>query len=113
MYRQMTIFDWMPECQPEPPVGAWVRTHGQIIPHIMRKSYIGRKVCIDVSTENNEIYQVGILEDYIPYEGRMRSVIYTGKKQRQLVTHYPGVEIFECLPWNAYEERNRAIGRRG
>lgn len=99
MDGQMTVFDWMPEASPEPDVGEYIERHGQVIPHIMRPRYIGEKVCFDCSTENHRWFQVGILEDYIPHEGRFRSVVYTGKKQRALITHYPGEEIFECLPW--------------
>lgn len=89
----------------EPAVGEYVQSAGAVIPHIMRTGFIGRKVLYDVSTESNRCYQCGILEAYIPYEGRWRSVIYYGKKQRALVTHYSEVEIFEPLPWDAYPAR--------
>lgn len=113
MTGQMTIYDWMPTMRKEPAVGEYVTKHGANICHIMRPSYIGKKVCFDVSTQNHKIYQVGILEKYIPHEGYMRSVIYTGKKQRSLITHYPwtGADLFECLPWDAYPERMAAIGK--
>lgn len=112
MQGQLTIFDWMPSAQQEPDVGAYVTEHGANIPHIMRPAYIGKKVCFDVSTQSRRSYQVGILEKYIPYEGTYRSIVYTGKKQRSLITHWLGREIFECLPWNAYTARMGAIGAR-
>ena len=118
MIKQMSIFDVLSRQEHEehmnmiePPVGTYVETCGAVICHNMRKSYIGRKVLIDVSTQSMTCFQVGIMEDYIPYEGRMRSIVYVGKKQRALVTHYPGVEIHEVLPWDAYEKRNKAIGK--
>ena len=118
MIEQMSIFDVLSRQEHEehinmiePPVGTYVDACGAVICHIMRKSYIGRKVLVDRSTQSMTCFQVGIMEDYIPYEGRMRSIVYVGKKQRALVTHYPGVEIREVLPWDAYEERNKAIGQ--
>ena len=116
--NQISIFDWMPSLEPEPAVGEYIRKAGAVIPHIMRKGYVGKKVAVDISTQNRKCFVVGILEKIIPakyYQGDLiveteRSIIYTGKKQRSLVTHYPGVEIFEVLPWNAYEKRNTAVG---
>lgn len=90
--RQMTIFDFLPE---EVKPGDWVEDHGAVICHIMRPAYIGKLVVMDKSTESRHWYQVGRLENYIPYEGRWRSIIYTGKNQRSLITHHPGVEIYE------------------
>ena len=128
MEGQISIFDWMPEAVPdqtkpqkyvpkdygpEPEVGEYVKDTGMVICHIMRPSYIGKKVLIDKSTRSRSIYQCGILEDYIPYEGYMRSIVYTGQKQRSLITHYPGVEIFECLPWEAYKDRMEVIFGKG
>ena len=118
MYGQMTIFDWMPQAIPEPDVGEYVENPGAVIPHIMRPSYIGKKVCFDCSTESHSCYKVGILEKIVPsaywHGGRRidcdRSVIYTGKKQRSLITHMPGREIFEVLPWEAYQEGAETIG---
>lgn len=110
--RQLSLFD-MPELRREPEVGEYVKECGAVICHIMRRSYIGKKVLIDVSTKSMTMFQCGILEDYIPYEGRMRSIIFTGKKQRSLVTHYPGIEIFEPMPWTWYEARLKAIGGNG
>ena len=101
---QISLFDWMPSSTPEPNIGDYVKRPGAIICHIMRPGYIGRKILVDVSTEHNELYQCGILENYIPYESFMRSIVYVGDRQRKLITHYPGVEIFECLPWD-YEKR--------
>ena len=125
MQGQMTIFDWRPDAQPEPEIGATIREHGQNICHIMRPSYIGKKVCFDVSTESRRnLFLVGVLEGILPtyyyhlvgekYARRdcERAIIYTGQKQRSLVTLHPGREIYECLPWDAYPERTAAIGRR-
>ncbi len=119
MNGQLTIFDYMPIVQAEPEVGAYIEKSGAPIPHIMRPGYIGQKVCVDVSTQNHEWYQVGILEKVIPahyYNGDQivecdRSIVYTGKKQRSLITHMPGNEIYECLPWDAYPKRMAAIGK--
>lgn len=108
----MSIFDWMPTIQAEPAVGEYVKSHGQNICHIMRPSYIGKKVVYDCSTQAHEWYRVGILEKYFECEGIMRSVINIGERQRILYGHYVGREIWECLPWDAYPERMAAIGRR-
>lgn len=118
MYEQMSIFDWMPTLRKEPDVGECVEEHGQVIPHIMRPSYIGKKILIDCSTENHKWFKVGILEDVRPafywhFDEKVecdRSIIYTGSKQRSFITHMPGNEIFECLPWDSYPERMKAIG---
>lgn len=113
MGRQLTIFDWMPETQSEPEIGEYVTKTGAIIPHIMRPSYIGHKVLYYCGTQSMpNLYQCGILEKYIPHEGKMRSIIYYGRKQRVLLTHYEGVNIYECLPWDAYPERMAAMGRK-
>lgn len=121
MTEQLTLWDWMPTAQPEPEVGAWVEKCGAVIPHIMRKSYIGRKVLMNKSTQSMTVYKCGILEKVVPsyywhddqrIECEM-SIVYDGSKQRNMISHYPGGgEIYECLPWNAYEERNKAIGRK-
>ena len=110
MTGQMSIFDWMPSLAQEPRMGSYVEKHGAVICHIMRPSYIGKKVVYDCSTQSHTWYRVGVLEQYIPYEGRMRSIINVGEGQRILLTHYPGREIYECLPWDAYPERMKAIG---
>ena len=89
----------------EPAVGEYVKDNGAVICHIMRPHYIGKKVLFSVSTQSYRMFQCGILEKYIPYEGTWRSIIFTGKKQRTLLTHRPGIEIFEPLPWDAYPER--------
>ena len=107
--RQLTIFDWMPE---EPEIGAYVTKTGATIPHIMRPGYIGHKVLFSCSTQSRTLYRCGILENYIPYEGVTRSIIYTGAKQRTLLTHYEGINIYECLSWDKYPERMKALGRR-
>ena len=126
MEGQISIFEWMPEIIPEPPkikqkdygpepeVGEYVTSHGMAIPHIMRPAYIGKKIVIDKSTQSHEWYQCGILEGYIPWENGFRSIVYTGQKQRSYVPHYrdmPGLsqQIYECLPWDAYPERMKAI----
>lgn len=127
MQGQMTIFDWRPDAQQEPEIGATIREHGQIICHIMRPSYIGKKVCFDISTESRRnLFRVGVLEEILEehywrlnlstgqykQEPCDRVVVYTGKKQRSLISLMPGREIYECLPWDAYPERMRAIGGR-
>lgn len=94
----------------EPEIGEYVRETGAVICHIMRPGYVGRKVLYDCSTESQRnLYRCGILEKYIPYENRMRSIIYVGKPQRILLTHYPGREIYECLPWDAYPARQALL----
>lgn len=105
MIGQMTIFDWMPTAKAEPDVGEYVAETGAVICHIMRKGYIGQKILYDCSTESHVWYRCGILEDYFECRGVMRSVIYTGQKQRILFDHCPGREIFECLAWDAYPKR--------
>lgn len=112
MNGQLTIFDWMPTLMDEPEVGAFVGETGAIICHIMRKSYIGLKVLYDCSTQNHTWYRCGVLEKYFECRGVMRSVINVGTKQRILLDHYPGREIYECLPLGAYPERMAAIGGR-
>ena len=121
--KQLTIFDCLPTMMQEPEVGALVETHGANIPHIMIPSYIGRKVVFDVSTQSRTCFRVGILEavrdDHYyqledgTYQPRPcdRVVIFTGKRQRSLISLMPGREIFEPLSWDAYEARNEAIGR--
>ena len=112
--NQMSLFDFMPTLMVEPEVGEYVKECGAVIPHIMRKGYIGKKVLIDVSTQSCTCYQVGILEKIVParYWGDgewiecERSIVYTGKKQRSLISHYPwATELRECLPWDAYGRR--------
>lgn len=110
MILQLNLFDVCEQLKTEPEVGEYVKEPGAVICHIMRRGYIGKKVLIDVSTTGMTMFQCGILEDYIPYEGRMRSIVFTGKKQRSLITHYPGIEIFEPMPWAWYEARLHAIG---
>ena len=113
MTGQMTLFDWMPTAQTEPDVGEYVTEHGANIPHIMRSGYIGKKVVYDCSTYSHPWYRVGVLEKYIKRQDCdvMRSIIYTGQKQRILYDHWPGQEIFECLPWDAYTARMETIGK--
>lgn len=122
MSEQLTIFDWMPQLEPEPKVGTIVKKTGAVIPHIMQKSYIGKKVCFDVSTQSMSAYRVGILEKLLPdhyykWDGKQyvetscfRAVIYTGIRQRSLMSIYDGgQQLYEVLPWNAYSERMRSI----
>ncbi|MBQ6232828.1 MAG: hypothetical protein IJJ80_04915 [Clostridia bacterium] len=110
---QMSIFDLI-----EPEVGEYVTTHGAVICHIMRPGYIGKKVVYDVSTQSMpDLCKVGILEKYIwnDFEHCWRSVIYHGNKQRALIDHAPwntgSGQIYECLPWDRYPERQKAIGK--
>lgn len=123
MTGQMSIFDWMPTAQAEPAVGEWVEKHGAVISHIMLESYIGEKIVMDKSTTSHEWFRVGILEKIVPdiyYElydngeyrqvPSVRLVVYDGGKQRNLITMYPGINVYECLPWDAYPERMKAIG---
>lgn len=106
---QMTIWDF-PQALPEPFVGEFGKTHGQIICHVMRKGYTGKKVLIEVAAGT---FQCGILEEYAEMpNGLMRSTVRVGNGLKYRITHRPGVEIFEPLPWDAYPERMRAIGRR-
>jgi len=108
--EQLTIFNCFPQALPEPQVGEYVTEFGANICHIMRPAYIGKKVIYDCSTANHAWYRCGILEKYFMREnGVMRSVIYTGERQRILYDHYPGREIWECLPWDAYPKRMEAI----
>lgn len=109
--QQLTIFDWLPDLQEEPAVGEYVAKHGANICHIMRPSYIGRKVVYECSTHSRECFRVGVLEAYIPYEETYRSIIYVGEKQRILLTHRDGKDIYECLPWHSYKKRNDRITR--
>jgi len=120
MRGQLSIFDWMPETQVEPDAGEWVTEHGAIICAVMRRSYIGKKVVMDKSTSSMTGYQVGILEAVVEskyYDARNerwvkcdRSIVNDGSRNRNYVDHRPGIEIYECLPWDAYPERNKAIG---
>lgn len=100
MIGQMSIFDYIPATiQP----GEYVERWGAVIPHIMRPSFIGKMVVYDCSTQSHRWMRAGLLEDYIKYESWTRSIIYVGTKQRILYTHFPGREIYECLPWDRRE----------
>lgn len=111
MIIQPSIYDLFDELKQEPDIGEYTHECGAVICHIMRPGYIGKKVLVDVSTQSlRNLFRCGILEDYIPYEGRMRSIVNVGDRQRLLITHYPGVEIHECLPWHRYENRMQNIG---
>lgn len=100
----------MPSAVPEPEVGEYVTEHGANIPHIMRPGYVGKKVIVDRSTQSHRWYQCGILEQYTECRGVMRSIVNIGKKDPLLIDHWPGTELFECLPYNAYTKRMSAIG---
>lgn len=115
--RQLSLFDYYPEdpeaYPEEPEIGTWLPRAGAAISHIMRPSYIGHKVAMNKSTQSMTIYKVGILEEYFECRGVMRSVVFDGGKQRNFIDHYPGCEIYEVLPWDQYQKRNEAIGRKG
>ena len=121
MYKQLTIFDYMPTLRDEPDVGEWVEQHGVVIPHIMRRGYIGKKVLMDKSTMSHKWYKVGILEKVMEgyyYHDDQKvecdiSIIFDGKSQRNKILHMPGQEIYECLPFDSYQKRNDNIGMRG
>ena len=100
---QLSIFDFYQ--QDEPAVGEYVEGNGANICHIMRPSYIGKKVIYDCSTVSHKWLRCGILEKYFFCEGVWRSIIYVGERQRILLDHFPGVEIFEPLPWDKYLKR--------
>lgn len=106
MRGQISIDDYLESIgmAREPDAGEYVEKHGAVICHIMRPSYIGKKVVYDCSTESHVWYRAGILEDYIPDGKYMRSIIYVGKPQRILLTHYPGREIYEPHTWK-WDER--------
>lgn len=89
----------------EPDIGEWVEDHGAVIPHIMRMAYIGKKVIVDKSTVSHRWLRCGVLERYFLCDGKWRSVIYDGERQRILLDHYPGVEIYEPLKWDEYQKR--------
>ena len=99
--------------QVEPEVGEWVDKCGAVIPHIMRRSYIGKKVVMDKSTSSHKWFRVGVLEKVVTgfyYDGDKKIecdmlIIFDGSRQRNIITHWPGREIYECLPWDAYERR--------
>ena len=124
MKGQIHMLDWMPTFQAEPEVGTRVTECGAVIPHIMIRSYIGKKIAFDVSTQSRRLFQVGRLEKvldtvYYHLEGEAykerpcsRVVIYTGKKDRSYLSLIPGTNVFEVLPWDAYPERMKAIGGR-
>lgn len=100
---QLTLFDEPSAVKP----GDWVTTHGAVIPKVMRPSYIGKLVVIDLSTQSHKWFKVARLERIVENDGHDRSVLYTGTKQRSIITHYPGREIFELEPWNFEERRNK------
>ena len=80
--------------------GDYVMRHGQVLCHIMRPAYIGKMIVYDCSTQSHTWFRAGILEDYIPYEDTYRSIIDVGERQRILLTHRPGIEIYEVEPWD-------------
>ena len=107
-YGQLSIFDIDPRCRPDPQPGEWVKEHGQVIRHIMRRSYIGKKIVMDKSTQSQKAFKVGILERVdtsFYYRGDQkiecdRSVIYDGSRQRSYILHMPGQEIYELYPFD-------------
>ena len=107
MVGQMSLFDWMPQVLPDPQPGEYVNRHGMVICHIMRPSYIGKTVVYDCSTQSHTWYRAGRLEAYIQNGRVMRSIIYVGTKQRILLDHYPGREIYETANAPSMEERVR------
>ena len=88
--------------------GEWLEEHGANICHVMRPGYVGRLICIDCSTVGHRWYQVGRLERYFFMEDERvwRAVVYTGSRQRSLISFRPGIEIFEVEPWD-YERRTK------
>lgn len=98
MNHQITMDEFLRENHPEeirePEVGEYVEHWGQNIPHIMRSSWIGKKVVYDCSTQSHRWMRVGLLERYFPHDGTYRSVIYVGSKQRILYDHRQGRTIF-------------------
>lgn len=114
MRGQLSIFDIDPRCGPEPAPGEWVKTHGPVICHIMRRGYIGRKVVIDQSEWGHVNFLVGILERVETscyYRGDQKiecdmSVVNVGSEKRFNVIHWPGNEIFELYPFD-WEERTK------
>lgn len=115
MYKQMTLFDLFDlseekagasDIQP----GDYIESHGAAICHIMRPGYIGKLVAYDCSTQNHKWIRVGILRNYIPYEGRWRSIIDVGEGRNHsiLLTHYEGCDIYEVEPWDFEKRRARA-----
>ena len=102
MKGQISLWDLPENLKP----GDYVKTHGASISHIMRPNYVGQLVVVDKSTQSHPWFVVGILEAYIPYEDTYRSIVYIGKKQRQLITHRNGVSIYDVQPWDdVWEER--------
>ena len=110
--EQLSLFDLFPkEPKNEPEIGAFVEQRGAVICHIMRPNYIGKKVVYDCSTASRKWLRCGVLEDYIPHEGHYRSIIFVGEKQRILLDHWPGREIYEPLEWDEYPKRRSAWGK--
>lgn len=113
---QLSIFDLIPKPKrpqrTEPEVGAYVEDHGAVICRIMREGYVGRKVIYDCSTVSRKWLRCGKLERYFFCHGVWRSVIDVGERQRILLDHYPGREIYEPLSWDEYPERTKAWNER-
>lgn len=101
--EQLSLFDLLPKREPD--VGEYVESHGANICHIMRPAYVGRRVIYDCSTVSHKWMRCGILEKYFLCHGVWRSVIYDGDRQRVLLDHYPGVEIYETQPWDLSRRR--------
>lgn len=114
MFQQMTLFDLFDLSEGKTEKGDlhpgdYIESHGAVICHIMRPGYIGKMVAYDCSTESHKWIRVGILKDYIPYEGRWRSIIDVGKGRDHyiLLTHYEGRNIYE-VPKREWESQARA-----
>ena len=39
------------------------------------------------------------------------SIVYDGTRQRNMITHLPGVNIYECLPWECYGRLEKCKGK--
>ena len=107
MSEQLSIFDLLPKQEPE--IGEYVNSHGANICHIMRPAYVGKKVIYDCSTVSHKWLRCGVLERYFKHEGHYRSVINVGERQRILLDHFPGREIFEPLKWDEYPRKVEII----
>ena len=106
MNEQISIFDWMEDFDPngdEPKVGEWVYDRGPEIPLDKLRSYIGKPIMMDKSTQSQECYKVGILEKVIngrywngrEYDRCEMSIVFDGTKQRNQINHTLGGHIYE------------------
>ena len=104
MMQQISLFDF-PENERFKP-GMYVESYGPAIPHIMRPGFIGKCVVYDCSTVSHKWFIVGRLEKYVWNDDNKcwRSIIYIGQKQRSLIDHMWGREIYKPEPWD-FEKR--------